>query len=156
MKKITILLVIVLISTSCASIICGTKQNITFSSTPTDAIIYDNGFQIGRTPLSAGLERKKEHSISIKLDGYKPYEIIIRKTFNEWYLGNIIFGGIIGLVIDPITGALYKLTPDQITAELSNNSQTSIKEEGKNIYIAVSLTKNPDWEQIGSLQPVNN
>jgi hypothetical protein len=29
-----------------------------------------------------------------------------------WYLGNIVFGGLVGLlVVDPLTGAMWKLDP---------------------------------------------
>ena len=44
------------------------------------------------------------------------------QKFNAWYLGNILFGGIIGLVIDPITGAIYNLTPKQINAQLAQGT----------------------------------
>jgi hypothetical protein len=43
----------------------------------------------------------------------------LTKKFNAWYLGNIIFGGLIGIVIDPITGAIYELSPDQVNAHFN-------------------------------------
>jgi hypothetical protein len=33
--------------------------------------------------------------------------------------GNIVFGGIIGLAVDAITGGLYKLAPEQVSAQLA-------------------------------------
>jgi len=37
-----------------------------------------------------------------------------------WYWGNILIGGLIGmLVVDPLTGAMYKL-PDGANANLGN------------------------------------
>jgi len=110
--------------------------------------------QIGTTPLSADLSRKKNHAIAIKLDGYEPYEILIKREFNAWYIGNIIFGGIIGLVIDPITGAIYKLTPKQINAEFDKANTLSLKEAGNDIYIAISLKPDSDWERIGTLESI--
>ncbi|KAA6344795.1 hypothetical protein EZS27_007586 [termite gut metagenome] len=148
MKKVFLFLLGIIMLTSCATIICGSRQSIDFTSNPSNAIIYDNGFQLGRTPLSAKLERKENHAISIKLEGYQPYEVMIKRQFNEWYIGNILLGGLIGLVVDPLTGALYRLSPDKINPELN---LTTLNPKKTDIYIAVSLVKDPYMEQIGSL-----
>ncbi|KAA6300088.1 MAG: hypothetical protein EZS26_003770 [Candidatus Ordinivivax streblomastigis] len=148
MKKVFSFLLGIIMLTSCATIICGTRQSVDFTSNPSNAIIYDNGFQLGKTPLSAKLERKENHAISIKLEGYQPYEVIIKKQFNEWYIGNIILGGLVGLIIDPLTGALYRLSPDKINTELN---LTTFNHKKTDIYVAVSLIKNPYMEQIGTL-----
>ncbi len=46
---------------------------------------------------------------------------------NGWYIANIIFGGLIGLlIIDPATGAMYTLSPKDVNAVLdSTQSQTA-------------------------------
>ncbi len=157
MRKFLNLLLLAVVAMSlsgCASIVCGTKQSVNFTSTPTNATIYDNGVLIGNTPLAAKLERKNNHLISIKLDGYQPFEVEIKKEFNAWYLGNILFGGIIGLVVDPITGAIYKLSPEQIGAQMGRSTGAAFDKKGDSIYISISLEKNPEWEQIGSLASI--
>ena len=63
---------------------------------------------------------------------------------------NILFGGIIGLVIDPITGAVYKLTPKEVNAELHRG--TAFKQSEKEIYIAVSLEVDKNWKKVGQLE----
>ncbi len=151
MKKIFILIAATAIFTSCASIICGSTQSVTFNSTPSNATISDNGVQIGQTPLSAKLTRKENHAITIELEGYQQYEIMIKKSFNGWYLGNIIFGGLIGLVVDPLTGAIYQLTPTQVNATFGTTAALSAKNKGNDIYIAVSLTPDPSWKCVGML-----
>ena len=153
MKKIIFSLGVLstLILSSCATIVCGSKQNISFNSTPANASIYINEVEVGKTPFQTKLERKKEHSVVIKLDGYKPYETKLTKKFNAWYLGNLIFGGIIGLVVDPITGAIYELSPDQVNAQLQQGTITN-KSNKKDIFIAVSLEKDPNWKKIGQLE----
>lgn len=149
MKNLILLLIVAVCFSSCATIINGSSQSITFSSEPSNATIYDNNVVLGRTPLSAKLKRKDKHYITIELDGYMPYEILLDRKFNAWYLGNILLGGIIGLVVDPITGAMYKLTPEQVYAEFHNGM--AFKQEKDNIYLAVTLTKNDAWEEIGIL-----
>lgn len=142
--------VLAMMLTSCATIISGSKQNVKFASTPSQATIFVNGKEIGKTPLETKLARKEDHKVSIQLDGYVPYEIQLTKKFNEWYIGNVLFGGIIGLVIDPITGALYKLTPKEVNAQLQKG--TAFQTDKNGIYIAVSLEKDENWTKIGQLE----
>ena len=42
-----------------------------------------------------------------------------KSTMDGWFIGNLLFGGIIGvLIVDPITGAMWKL-PKQLTVTLA-------------------------------------
>ena len=51
--------------------------------------------------------------------GYYPSETQIRPQFNPWYVGNVVVGGLIGLVIvDPLTGAVWNLHPTTIDRNL--------------------------------------
>ncbi|AKH95798.1 PEGA domain-containing protein [Elizabethkingia anophelis] len=139
-----------LTTTSCATIISGSKQAVNFTSTPSEATVYIDEVEVGKTPFETKLERKREYSVMIKLDGYQPYETKLTKKFNAWYLGNILFGGIIGLVIDPITGAIYNLTPKQINAQLAQG--TAFKTSRNGVNIAVSLKVDENWKKIGQLE----
>ena len=152
MKKhyfILAFLALSLTTTSCATIISGSKQTIKFTSTPSDATIYIDEVEVGKTPFETKLERKRGYNVMIKLDGYRPYETKLTKEFNAWYLGNILFGGIIGLVIDPITGAIYNLTPKQINAQLAEG--TAFKTSKNGINIAVSLKVDENWKKVGQM-----
>ena len=72
-----------------------------------------------------------------------------------WIAGNIIFGGLIGLIIDAADGAMYKLSPEQVNAELKKGDGTYLQ-QGDNIYIGVVMKIDPSWEKIGSLQKASN
>lgn len=152
MKKTILSLTVVssLMLTSCATIISGTTQNVSFNSNPSNASIFVDDFEVGKTPFQTKLERKSEHKVVIKLEGYKPYETKLTRTFNAWYLGNVIFGGLVGLIIDPISGAIYQLTPSQVNAQLQQG--TIAKTKNNDIFIAVSLEKDPSWKKVGQLE----
>ena len=137
---------------SCATIVSGSKQLVKFTSNPSSASIFIDEVEVGKTPFEIKLERKKEHHIMIKLDGYKTYETNLTKKFNAWYIGNIAFGGFIGLIIDPITGAMYKLTPTEISAEMQKG--VAFKSSKNNIYIAIALEIDSNWEKIGHLEKI--
>ena len=80
----------------------------------------------GSTPASVSLKRgdgyfrPASYAVDFKKPGYKTKRLDIVPGFNGWYIGNLIFGGaILGmLIVDPITGAMYTLNPNSITAEL--------------------------------------
>jgi hypothetical protein len=139
-----------LLFSSCATIISGSKQTVKFTSNPSQANVSINNVNVGKTPFETKLKRKiKEHKIVIQLEGYKPFETTLKRKFNAWYVGNLLIGGLIGIILDPITGAIYKLTPEQVNAELAKG--ISMENNGNDIYIGVALQIDPTWEKIGTL-----
>jgi hypothetical protein len=153
-KIISCSIVLSLLMSSCATIISGSKQNVRFSSNPSTATIFIDEVEVGKTPFEIKLARISEHSVMLKLDGYQTYQTRLTKSFNGWYIGNILIGGIIGLIIDPITGAMYNLTPDQVNAQM--NKGTAFKSNGKDVNVAIALNIDPTWKKVGQLEKVNN
>ncbi len=152
MKKTFLIagITIALLFSSCASIVSGSKQNINFNSTPSGATVWVDDVNLGVTPVIAQLERiKKNQKVKIELQGYKPYELILNRKTNGWIWGNILFGGIIGIIIDASSGAMYRLTPDQIEAQLANGVVMNRKND---TYIGVVMTADANWEKIGNLE----
>ena len=153
-KLISCSLSLTLLMSSCATIISGSKQNVKFSSNPSTATIFIDEVEVGKTPFEIKLARKSQHSVMLKLEGYQTYETKLTKNFNGWYIGNILIGGIIGLIIDPITGAMYNLSPDQVNAQM--NRGTAFRSNGKDLNIAIALNIDPNWKKVGQLEKINN
>jgi hypothetical protein len=155
-SKVGIIL-LALLMTNCAAIIHGNKQTVDFSSQPSGAKVFIDGKEYGTTPTSVELKRmgrlkgesseKKEYQVKIDLDGYYPYEIKVKRTVDGWFFGNLLFGGLIGIIIDAASGSMYKLTPDQVIATMGKES-ASVQQIDENIFIAVSLDINPEWEKL--------
>lgn len=143
-------LILTMLTIGCATIVSGSKQTVKFTSEPTAATIYIDEVEVGKTPLEMKLKRKTEHHVMIKLDGYETYQTNLTKKFNAWFIGNIALGGLIGIIVDPITGAMYNLTPKEIHAEM--NKGTVVMQESDGLFIGVSLKADPNWQKIGQLQ----
>lgn len=136
---------------ACASIMHGTKQDIGISSSPTNAKVTVDNMPLGQTPLVAKLARGDNHIVKIELDGYQPFEATLTKKVSGWVWGNIVFGGIIGLAVDAITGGLYNLTPEQLSAQLlRQGAGTELQANG--IYVLMVPRVDPAWVRIGALQ----
>ena len=155
---------VILMMSSCASIIHGPTQTVDFSSQPSGATITIDGKEYGNTPQAIELRRKgrekgdkskkQMYDVKVALDGYYPYELKIKREMDGWFLGNILFGGLIGIIVDASNGAMYKLAPDQIIAQM--NKSTAMNNEDKDkIYFAVTLEIDPSWEKIGQMNKVD-
>lgn len=134
-KSVTII-AIVSIFTSCASILSSSIWPLTVKSNPLGAklqITNRHGVPVfsGQTPATIFLKSgsdffmSESYLVKLTLDGYAEKTIPVRCTLNGWYFGNIIFGGIIGLlIVDPATGAMYRLETDTIDENLIINSSS--------------------------------
>lgn len=88
----------------------------------------------GKTPTSLPLEKKKgffsgkKYAVTIKKEGFAEQTVIVDTKVNGWYIGgNLLFGGILGwLIIDPATGAMWKLDTNEINVTLDASKQGAI------------------------------
>lgn len=158
MQNIYKLFLLALISitslTSCATIVHGTRQSIGIASNPSNAMVWVDRTFIGNTPIVVEMTRKDNHIVTIALDGYEPYEAVFSRRLSGWAFGNVIFGGIFGLAIDAISGAVYTLTPEQIQVELRSN-RIAYTKNSKDSFITIVLEADPSWQKIGNLVAVN-
>lgn len=142
-----------LLIVGCATIMQGTTQPMAVSSNPSGATIHVNGVDRARTPAVIDLTRKENHIISLRMDGYRPYEVAVSRSVSGWVVGNIVFGGLIGLAVDAISGGLYKLSPESVTGDLRG----MIVLEGTDdvLVLTVVLDVDPSWEKVGQLTPAD-
>lgn len=144
-----------LIISGCATILNGSKQDVQINSDPSGAKVYVNNTYQGETPLTKSMERKSENiEIKIKLDGYKTYSLNLRRNFNGTTLVNIVLGGIIGIGIDAATGAMYKLDPSTVRADLEEKNEGfgSINEDGTYIYVKLINKSDKTIKKIGNME----
>lgn len=148
---ISIIVLSVLFLNSCATIINGTSQQINITSTPIDAKVFVDDQELGKTPYVAKLKRKDNHIVKIELEGYKTEVITLNGETSGWFIGNCLFGGLIGMGIDAITGAMYRLEPKEISKSLEKDNQQS-NNDNDMLYIKFVLEADPKWEKIGQLK----
>lgn len=151
MKKIFVIISALVILSGCATIIHGSKEDIGISSSPTNASVTIDNKAMGKTPLSVKLTRKDLHVIKINMDGYKPYELQVSRKVSGWIAGNVIFGGLIGLAVDAIDGALYQLSPDNVNAMLSHSGMSARVTKNR-IFITFVMHPDKGWKKIGNLK----
>ncbi|WP_430444860.1 MAG: hypothetical protein ACQZ2J_27630 [Pseudomonas piscis] len=125
----TVTVVVLIGIQGCASIVGESRYPVAVSSTPPGAsfeITDKNGAMIhsGNAPSTVTLKSGKgyfsgqTYKLHFKKDGYSDKTIELNSSLSGWYWGNILLGGLIGmLIVDPLTGAMYKL-PESASADM--------------------------------------
>jgi hypothetical protein len=104
----------------CATITGGTgPQKIKVASNPSGAIVIVDGRPCGMTPTTLRLDRKVEHRIELEKDGYMLAEADLKPKINPWIFGNVVVGGLIGVVVDLATDSERRLSPSKVDVLLS-------------------------------------
>lgn len=118
-SQVVFYLMMVWMAVGCAAIIHGTTQDIEVRSAPDNAEVWIDGSKMGITPTRLTLKRNKDYNVKIVRQGYKEVEMKIEGKTSSWIIGNIIFGGIPGCIIDFVAGSAYDLTPERLDVNLT-------------------------------------
>ena len=111
----------------CATIVHrGGKQRVLINSVPPGATATIDGVIKIQTPGEVKLKRGKDHVVVIEKEGYQPGQTLIDREFSGWVIGNIAFGGLIGLAVDFGTGAAWNLEPETVTVTLTPAPTASV------------------------------
>jgi hypothetical protein len=128
-----ITLAAIALTASCASILSDSVYPVNVSSDPSGAnFVVSNraGEEVesGTTPQvinlksSSGYFKGETYQIVLSKPGFSDQVYTVSSSLDGWYWGNLLLGGLIGmLVVDPVTGAMYKL-PDRIDVPLSEST----------------------------------
>lgn len=129
----------------CATIMGqGKPETLNVRSTPERAkviITDETGTKIfeGQTPTSLSLEKKKEFFRGKKYDvqiislNGEEKTITVNTKVGGWYFGNLLLGGLIGLlIVDPATGGMWVLDTNDIDVTFNTLKQGALK---KNVVL---------------------
>ena len=138
---------------SCASMFSSSQYPVTFSSSPSRAnikVYKDHGLLVyeGVTPTtvvldaSSGFFSSAQYKIEYKKAGYRKATSVLSASIDGVYFLNILFGGFLGLIIiDPATGAMWKLSSAHATS-LGKKGAMLLKHGGK--QVKVGFVDSPD------------
>ena len=163
---IVLTLVLILVS-ACASIVNGSTQKIAISSQPAGATIRiydqtDSEIWDSTTPNSTELKRGNgfftgnKYRIEISKEGYQTEVVELKSQLNGWYIGgNFLFGGLIGwLIVDPMTGAMWALSPGDVDVRMSEASIGIVNPANKGLFVVLKEDVNPTLWQTAQIKRV--
>lgn len=130
MKTLTALLTsLTMIASSlagCATIVQGPKEDVKFASVPNGVVVKAADRQI-ITPGEIGLKRNTDQKVVFEKEGFPAREIVLESKPSWWLLGNLAFGGIIGLIIDLATGSGFRLKPANVEMDMASGDVKEFK-----------------------------
>ncbi len=153
----------------CATIMGDESHIMPISSSPSEAVISitdETGTEIfkGNTPITVTLKKsdgsyfgKKSYTVKISKPGYETQLIPVTASPSGFYVaGNLIFGGLIGwLIVDPLNGKMYNLSPESISSTLPASSKVSHNNTATGGGIAVVLIEDVPASLRGKMQAIN-
>jgi uncharacterized protein YceK len=135
MKKLNVFIIAIassLMFSGCASIVSKSTYPVSINSNPASSIsvVDSRGTEIfkGGTPATVTLKagdgffKRATYQVKFVKDGYDEKIVPITFKVDGWYWANILLGGVIGmLIVDPATGAMYKLENEFMNETLTRN-----------------------------------
>ena len=153
----------------CASIVSTSSRQVTISSNPIGApvtVSKTDGTPIfaGVTPTTLTLDTGhsffvgSEYDVLVSPDGFEPRRSRLQSRMNGWYVGNILFGGLIGLLlVDPATGAMFTLHPTNLHVDFMAVAEEPVEEVATEDRKQPAHVRHRDpeyWEEVKRLRDI--
>jgi hypothetical protein len=125
---------------ACATIVHSGPRAISVASAPDGAkvSIYDRSNTLvmtNTTPFVAQLSTKygyfkgQNYRLVFEMPAHATAEVNLTSSVSGWYFANLVFGGGIGmLIVDPLTGAMFNLSPEKLDQNLTATQAKVIKD----------------------------
>ena len=120
MKIINTLIITTFVTTfGCATIFSGSTRTVEFKR-PAGTDIYIDGRNVGTTPYKSKLDNSKSYTVQFK-KGERQSKVYMlhRSTSTAWVICDILFGGLIGIIVDASTGAWHYLDNSELEDALN-------------------------------------
>src|SRR5690606_29560195 len=87
-----------------------------------------------RLKSGGGYFTKAQYQVSLSSPGYDEKIVTIDFKLNGWYFGNLLIGGVLGMLfIDPLTGAMWKIQDPVVDETLDRAPTASVQAPELNI-----------------------
>ena len=137
--RFSVIIIICASLSSCASIVSKTNWPVSIDSKPEGvhvSITNKRGIEVfsGKTPVltklksGSGYFSKESYTVVMTYKGIEKRTINLECSVNGWYFGNLLIGGLIGmLIVDPATGAMFRLDRSEVYEVFKENSTSQLK-----------------------------
>jgi hypothetical protein len=100
-----LLIAVAVAASGCATIFAGGPDHVPIATNPPGATVFVDNVPVGQTPVMVTLDRQRNLGvIRIELAGFAPIAIVRAKSINGWFWASVCLTGLVGIVVDLITG----------------------------------------------------
>ena len=120
----------------CATVTRGTTTDFSVNSTPPGAgAKTSTGFSCEPTPCSMKMPRKTDFDVTLAKAGYVSRTLHVRSVVSgggtAGLVGNVVVGGVVGIVVDAFSGAMNDLTPNPMTVVLDPEDASAAQQSAE-------------------------
>lgn len=145
----TTVLTAALAGAGCATIAHGGQRRMAIDTIPSGAVgtvtNANNGalVRVDTTPFIVTMEPKRaffrgqSYNLKLEFPGHPTANIHLKSSVSGWYVGNLAFGAVIGmLIVDPATGAMWNISPDKTT--LPAGTSIEVAKDNKSFVVKLA------------------
>jgi hypothetical protein len=107
--------------TGCGAILHGSRQNVPVqASAPGATVSITPGANAVTAPSILSLERKNSYVLTFSAPGYSSSTVALQNSVGVGtVIADVLLTGLVGVVVDGLTGSWYGLNPESATATLT-------------------------------------
>lgn len=109
---------------ACGSIMGQPYGMVPIDSDPPGAVVQYQGADVGVTPCTIRVHRSNCIVVLAK-DGFHAQQVDVGTVGNGWVAGNLIFGGLLGILIDAASGSTVVVNDDPVSVPLVPSAATA-------------------------------
>ncbi|MFN3169495.1 MAG: translation initiation factor 2 [Hyphomicrobiales bacterium] len=127
MKKLIVCGIAAVTLSGCATVTRGTTNEVSFESTPSGATVLTSLQQTCVTPCMLEVARNQSFTATFNLEGFEPRTVPVTTQVAgagaAGMAGNLILGGVVGVVVDASTGAMNEHVPNPVIVTFGESAE---------------------------------
>lgn len=122
-RRIALIAAVAVVGLSgCATVTRGTSETFIVTTEPAGATVRLSTGETCTTPCAVEKRRKHGFDVEIEREGYEPVATRVLPQVSgagaTGMAGNVLIGGVVGLIVDASTGAAKDLSPNPLAVTL--------------------------------------
>lgn len=122
LSKIAIATILLSVLSGCGTIVRGTTEDVAINASPASANVETSTGQRCVGSCVIEVPRKDSFTVTASAPGYEPQTVSVKSSLSgggaAGLAGNVVFGGVIGVGVDAVSGAAYDHTPNPVNIQL--------------------------------------
>ena len=120
--KLALLLVMVMMTASCATLFNDINPAVNIDSDPEGARVYVNGNYMGTTPVEVKLTVDRDHTIVFRKEGFEDKTYRLANEVGLVWIILDVLGGLIPIIVDAATGEWFELSEEYVGVVLEGQN----------------------------------
>jgi hypothetical protein len=115
-KTLALITAMAITGTGCATILKSKSTQVTLDKVPAGTEVIVDGQSVGKAPMTVSMSNKQDHQVTFRATDGTESNCRVSSGVSIGWVALDIFGGLIGVVIDGVTGNWKSLDASQCSS----------------------------------------